>query len=246
VTTGSLELPPVAVLAGGLGTRLGAAAQGMPKALVPVAGQPFVFHQLRSLAQHGVTRVVLCVGYKGELVEEAVGTSCYSMRVEYSRDGPEPEGTLSALERALPLLGPEFLFLYGDTYLRIDYRAVARRWRSSGKPALLTVLRNQGRWGPSNADYVDGAVLRYDKRNPTPDMSWIDYGLGGLTLEAMKLAGPATTDLADLLSLLAGRGQLFGVRADRRFYEIGTPQSLRETDRFLRRHRLRSPAEVPS
>jgi N-acetyl-alpha-D-muramate 1-phosphate uridylyltransferase len=227
-------LPPVCVLAGGLGSRLGARVKDTPKPLLEVAGEPFLVHQLRLLAGHGAREVVLCVGYLGELIEARIGAERFGIRVRYSFDAPELDGTLGALRRALPLLGERFLVLYGDTYLRIDYAGAARAWRESGLPAMMSVLRNEGRWDTSNVRYEDGRVLAYDKRAPAPDMRWIDYGLGGLTLEALSVADNDERDLAGLYRRLAAMGRLFGFEASERFYEIGTPCALHETDVFLR------------
>jgi NDP-sugar pyrophosphorylase family protein len=155
------------------------------------------------------------------------------MRIDYSYDGPDLMGTLGAVRRALPLLGSRFLVMYGDTYLRLDYRAAVASWRKSRRAALMTVLKNEGRWDTSNAIFRDGLVVRYDKWRPTPQMSWIDYGLGGLTERAMEWADPRASDLAVLYHDLAERRQLRGYEATERFFEIGTPASLRETDRFL-------------
>lgn len=227
-------LPTVCILAGGLGTRLGDRAGGLPKPLVEVAGQPFLLHQLRLLADHGARHVVLCVGYRGSLIEEVIGHGRFGVRIDYSYDGPDLDGTLGAVRRALPLLGERFLFLYGDTYLDIDYRAAERSWRSSGRPALMTVLHNEGRWDASNAAYRDGVVERYDKRNPTSDMEWIDYGLGGLASSVLDLVGADERDLSALQAVLAERGLLSGFEATERFYEIGSPDALEETEGFLR------------
>jgi NDP-sugar pyrophosphorylase family protein len=228
-------LPPVCILAGGLGTRLGERVRDTPKPLLEVAGQPFLIHQLRLLASHGVREVVLCVGYRGETIVERIGEECCGVRISYSHDGPELDGTLGAIRRALPLLGQRFLVLYGDTYLRIDYAAVASAWHQSGLPALMTVLRNNGRWGASNATYADGRVLAYDKRSPTPEMQWIDYGLGGLERGMLDRVARETHDLADLFHSLAEKGLLQGFEARARFFEIGTPAALAETDAFLRK-----------
>ena len=97
----------------------------------------------------------------------------------------------------------------------------------------MTVLRNKGRWDTSNVVFDDGTVERYDKRNPSPEMEWIDYGLGGLEAGVVDAAGAGERDLAVLYSALAERGQLFGYEATERFYEIGTPAALAETDAFL-------------
>jgi NDP-sugar pyrophosphorylase family protein len=228
------ELPPVCILAGGLGTRLGGRVRDTPKPLLEVAGEPFLLHQLRLLRRYGAREVVLCVGYRGEQIQARVGSERFGIRVRYSFDAPGLDGTLGAIQRASGLLGERFLVLYGDTYLRIDYAEVARVWRESGLAAVMSVLRNENRWEPSNARFAGGRVLAYDKGAPTPDMKWIDYGLGGLTADALALANEDETDLAHLYRRLAELDQLCGFEASERFYEIGTPSGLSETDSFLR------------
>lgn len=228
-------LPPICILAGGLGTRLAEHVRDTPKPLLEVAGQPFILHQLRLLADHGARRIVLCVGYLGEQIVARVGEEQFGLEIEYSHDGPEQLGTLGAIRRAAPLLGPRFLVLYGDTYLRIDYRAAAAAWQSSGLPAMMTVLRNARRWDTSNVLFDGERVVEYDKHHPRAEMQWIDYGLGALTAAALDAVGPDVSDLADLYHVLATRGELFGFVATNRFYEIGTPAALAETDAFLAR-----------
>ena len=229
-------LPPVCILAGGVGSRLGERVRFTPKPLLEVAGEPFLNHQLRLLASHGASEVVLCVGYLGEQIEQDIGSESFGVSIAYSYDGPELLGTLGAIRRAAPLLGERFLVLYGDTYLRIDYAAAAAGWECSGLPAMMTVLRNDGRWDASNAVFESGRVTVHDKRAPTSAMRWIDYGLGGLTARALASVEPTVSDLSDLYGQLARDGQLFGFEASQRFYDIGTPEALAETGEFLRGH----------
>ncbi len=226
-------LPPVCILAGGLGTRLGGRVRDTPKPLLEVAGEPFLHHQLRLLAAHGAREVVLCVGYLGELIERRVGAERFGLRLAYSYDAPGLDGTLGAIRRARALLGERFLVLYGDTFLRLDYAGAARAWRDSGLPGLMCVLRNDGLWDTSNVRYADARVLAYDKHAPRPDMRWIDYGLGGLTQAALDCAAPGVRELSELYALLTRDGQLCGFEAHERFYEIGTPEGLAETEAFL-------------
>jgi NDP-sugar pyrophosphorylase family protein len=227
-------LPPICILAGGLGTRLGARVRDTPKPLLEVAGEPFLLHQLRLLAAYGARRAVISVGYLGEQIESRIGSTQFGIALHYSYDGPAPLGTLGAIRQALPELGDRFLVLYGDTYLRLDYGEAARAWSASRLPAMMTVLRNQGRWDTSNASFDGHRVSRYDKRAPDPAMDWVDYGLGGLTSDALAHAAADSSDLSDLYHDLSVSGLLFGYRAEHRFYEIGTPQALTETDAFLR------------
>ena len=227
------ERLPVAILAGGRATRLGGIAAERPKALVEVAGEPFAHHQLRLLARSGVREAVYLIGHLGEQIAEALGDEAFGIRLRFVADPPGLAGTAGAIREALPVLGERFLVLYGDTYLRIDYEAVERAFLDSGRLGLMTVLRNQGRWDTSNA-LVDGdRVVRHDKRNPAPEMKWIDYGLGALSAEA--LLEHEASDLSDVYGALAERGELTAYEATERFYEIGTPEALAEADEFFRR-----------
>src|SRR5438034_10495377 len=122
--TGLLQDLPVAVLAGGLATRLGVLSAARPKSLVPVAGRPFVDHQLELLHRRGLRRVVFCLGHLGDQVVAHVGDgSRYGLDVDYSFDGPRPLGTAGALRQAARLLGDVFWVLYGDSYLDFAYAA---------------------------------------------------------------------------------------------------------------------------
>ena len=226
---------PVAILAGGLATRLGDVVRATPKSLVDVAGKPFIAHQLDLLRGHDLTDIVLCTGHLGSLLEEVVGDgSRYGVRVRYSPDGPNPLGTGGALRHALPLLGEAFLALYGDSYLECDYGAVERAFRTSGGPALLTVIRNDDRWDRSNILYVDGRIVRYSKAHRTPDMLHIDYGLSAMRAEAL-LAYPDSEalDLARVYEDLAAGNALAAYEVSTRFYEIGTPSGLADTRKHL-------------
>ncbi|HWI21782.1 MAG TPA: sugar phosphate nucleotidyltransferase [Baekduia sp.] len=227
-----MTLAPVCILAGGYGTRLGAAVQDTPKPLLPVAGEPFLLHQLRTLARFGAKRAVLCVGYLGERIEQEIGHERFGIDVAYAYDPPQLSGTAGAIRGALALLDDRFLVLYGDTYLRIDYAAVDAAHARSGKLALMTVLRNDDRWDKSNVLFRDETIVRYDKASPGPEMHWIDYGLGVMTVAALESA-PAYADLAGVYRDLAERGELAGYEATERFYEIGTPAALAETSAFL-------------
>lgn len=230
------EPAPVAILAGGRGTRLGSVSAAVPKAMVEVAGRPFLEHQLDALRAHGVRRVVLLVGHLGEVIEAGIGDGRrLGLEVAYSWDGPDLDGTAGALRRALPLLGDRFLVLYGDAFLRVDYADVDRAHRASSAPALMTVLRNRDRWGTSNATVRAGRVAAYDKRRPPEGAEWIDYGLSAFRADA--LAGRDEPDLADAVHALSAAGLVAAYPVRRRFYEIGTPSGLAQAEAFLRRAR---------
>lgn len=227
---------PVAILAGGLATRLHPVTETVPKALLEVAGKPFIVRQLDYLRGQGVTRIVLCVGFLGEQIQATIGDgSAYGLSVSYSQDWPKLMGTGGALRQALPFLGPQFLVLYGDSYLPIDFGSVERAFLNSGKPALMTVQRNADMWDKSNVLFLDNVIVEYNKRAPTPDMRYIDYGLGAIS--ARVFANQSATepfDLADVYHRLSRSGELAGYEVHERFYEIGSPKGLSEAANYFR------------
>ena len=227
---------PVAILAGGLATRLRPITAKTPKILVPVAGKPFLAHQLELLRARGVSRVVLCVGHLGESVEREFGDGRdYGVRLEYSFDGPVLLGTGGALYRALPRLGERFFVLYGDSYLPIDLWPVAQHFAHSHKLGLMTVYRNEGRYDTSNVVFANGQIQVYDKAKSRPEMRHIDYGLNLFRAAAFDgFAAGEKFDLADLMQRLVAQQQLAGYEVTQRFYEIGSPAGLAELEAFLR------------
>jgi N-acetyl-alpha-D-muramate 1-phosphate uridylyltransferase len=226
---------PVAILAGGLATRMRPVAERIPKALFEVAGKPFIEHQLALLRREGIARVVLCVGFLGEMVEAHIGDGArFGLKVAYSFDGERLLGTGGALRRALPMLGENFFVLYGDSYLDIAYAPVQAAYRASGLPALMTVFRNEGRWDTSNVVFDGKHVMLHDKRHRTEDMKFIDYGLGVVSGDIIRAWKDEAFDLSDLYGSLAREGRLAGFEATTRFYEIGTPSGLAEADAHLR------------
>lgn len=226
---------PVALLAGGLATRLRPVTETIPKALVSVAGKPFLAHQLELLRETGIRQVILCLGHLGEQVEAYVTAHPIpDLHVTFSYDGAKLVGTGGALRRAAPQLGEVFWVLYGDSYLQFDYRAVFDCFAASGAEGLMTVLRNGNRWDKSNVVFQHKTLKCYDKQHPLPEMDYIDFGAALLRREALERI-PAETffDLADLYHDLVERGEMVGYEVTERFYEIGTPQGLQETETFL-------------
>ena len=226
---------PVAILAGGLATRLRPVTEKIPKSLVPVAGKPFLAHQLELLHARGIRRAVLCIGYLGEMIQREFGDGkAYGVRLDYSFDGPKLLGTGGAIKRALPLLGDEFFVLYGDSYLPVEYRPIAEFFRHSGKLGLMTVYRNEGRYDTSNVVFHDGEIAVYDKKNRPPEMRHIDYGLSLFKASVFEsYSASQAFDLAGVMGKLVREKQLAGYEIRERFYEMGSPAGLAELESLL-------------
>ena len=229
------RMPPIAVLAGGLATRMRPLTEQLPKALLAVAGEPFIAHQLRLFAREGISDVKLLVGYCWEQIELFVGDgSRFGVKVDYIVDGPTPLGTGGAVSHALDRLGAEFLVTYGDSWLDAPYKPVIEAFHLSGRPALMCVFRNGNRWDASNVQYENGVIRRYSKKFHLPEMQHIDWGLGVLRASAVAARrSDQPWDLAELYEELSTCGLLAGYEVSRRFYEIGSFEGLAETSRLL-------------
>jgi len=226
---------PVVILAGGLATRLRPMTVAIPKSLIEVAGKPFIYHQLEYLHKQGISTVILCVGFLGEMIQEVVGNgSRWDMHISYSLDGPVPLGTGGALRQALPLLGEHFFILYGDSYLPINFSDVKKTYTISRKKGLMTVLRNQNQWDKSNVEFDAGKIIEYNKAVISPQMNYIDYGLGLIQSAALQ-AYPAkhSFDLSKVYNDLSLAGELAGYEVFERFYEIGSHQGIADTQTYL-------------
>lgn len=229
---------PVTILAGGLATRLRPVTETMPKSLIEVAGEPFLAHQLRLLRSAGITRAVICAGYLAEQIQDFAGDgSRFGVQLSYSLDGPTLLGTAGAIRKALPLIqGDHFLTVYGDSYLPCDYAAVAGTFLESGKSGLMTVFHNRGQWDTSNVEFRDGRILRYDKKNRTPEMHHIDYGLGAFHRSVFQaLPEDTPRDLAAVFQDLLAKGDLAAFEVPQRFFEVGSFAGIQELTEFLSR-----------
>lgn len=177
----STEDMQVVVLMGGLGTRLKEYTKECPKPLVDVEGRPFFDYSLKLLMHHGFKKFLFLIGYRAEMIEEYYGDgSRLGISITYCYDGKELLGTGGAVKRAYDHLEDDFLLMYGDSFMDIDYEETLYRYfegRSRGMRALMTVLRNGNRFDKSNV-IMDGTEIKlYNKKDTSPEMDYIDYGV---------------------------------------------------------------------
>jgi MurNAc alpha-1-phosphate uridylyltransferase len=170
------------------------------------------------------------------MIEELFGNGeQFGIQIIYSYDGDKLLGTGGAIKKLLPMLPEDFFVLYGDSYLPIDYQAVATHFRASGKPALMTVFRNDDAWDRSNVWFEEGNIRRYSKTERLPQMRYIDYGLTACNQPIFEnYPADEPFDLAIVLEKLSQRGELAGYEVHQRFYEVGSHEGLEDLDRLLR------------
>jgi NDP-sugar pyrophosphorylase family protein len=221
------------ILAGGLGTRMRPLTETCPKTLLPAGGRPFAWHQLHWLAAQGIDEVVYSIGHHGEMIWRYWSDQPPPIpSIRYVDEGEQLRGTAGALRLAREegVLDESFFVIYGDSFLPVEFDPIWRSFQASGQPALMTVLRNEGRWDRSNAMYQDGRVALYNKTS-LPGMQYIDYGLSCFRRDLFDATTPA--DLAVLFHQLSITGRLAGFEVHQRFYEIGSPAGLQDFEQYL-------------
>ncbi len=225
----------LALLAGGLATRLYPVTKTTPKSLIDINGKPFIMHQLQLLKKSGIQRIVVCAGFLGNLIQDVVGDGKkIGIDVEYSFDGDQLLGTGGALRKALPLLGDTFFVMYGDSYLPISFADVSNFFENQTKGALMTVIKNDNQWDKSNVIFEEGAIVYYDKVNTQPAMHHIDYGLEIFTAKALgRVNEGVRIDLADIFKDLIKHGDMVGYEVHERFYEIGSFSGIEDIKKYL-------------
>ena len=227
-----------AILAGGLGTRLRPLTEKVPKAMVPVDGRPFLEYEIQLLKSNSVNDIVLCVGYLGDQIEGHFGDSKrFGVKIRYSHDGKELLGPIGGLKAAEPLLDDQFFVTYGDSYLRTDYAGMMASLRLGKKLGVMAVFRNEGRFGKSDIIAKDGLVTAYDKKETRPGMVWVNFGVTALRREALSRVEPGRfCDEVSFYGGLVAERQLVAYETFDRFYEIGSPEGLREFSHFIIKH----------
>lgn len=224
----------VVVMMGGLGTRLKEYTADCPKPLVDVNGRAFFDYEFSLLLQAGFRKFLFCVGYRADMIMDHYGDgSEYGVRIDYSVDdiGPESKllGTGGAIRKALDILDRDFMVTYADSFMDIDYGEVIYRYacaKASGCRSLMTLFHNFGKYDTSNVIYENGRLVLYDKKNLSDRMQYIDYGISMFERSLFEEYPEGVRfDLAEIQTGLSARGELEGLIVNKRFYEIGSPDS---------------------
>jgi MurNAc alpha-1-phosphate uridylyltransferase len=227
---------PIAILAGGFATRIKPLSNSIPKSLVEIYEKPFLEWQLQLLEKNNFKRVVICASHRSDMIEDFIANRPKTnLEILFSLDGDKQLGTGGALIKARKLLGKSFLVIYGDSYLPVDFNEVAEYFLESNKPALMTVVRNNFNSEPNNVIFKNGYIQKYDKRNPTEDMQYIDFGLNAFNSDVFNnYPSNEYIELSSIQTTLATRKELIGFQVSQRFYEVGSFDGIKIFQNYLK------------
>jgi NDP-sugar pyrophosphorylase family protein len=229
---------PLAILAGGLATRLRPLTDNVPKSMLEINGKPFIYWQLKVLAKSGVTKVVLCTSHKSDLIENYVKTGEeFGVDVTYSHDGEVQLGTGGAVKKALPKLGNKFMVLYGDSFLPMDYFAAEKAYLQGGFENMMTIYNNKLELDQSNIHFLKGKIVEYEKNTKKKNFKYIDYGLNFFSQSAFSGFERNTFfDISEVIRKLVEKQNLGGYEVYNRFYEVGSLRGINHLIEFLRKN----------
>ncbi len=224
----------VAILAGGLATRLGDLTRNQPKSMVKIWGEPLLEYQLELLKRGGIKDIVLCVSHMGEQIERHFGNGReYGVNIKYSVED-KLLGTAGALKKAETLLNDIFFTIYGDSYVFVDFPAAMRYFKSQKKLALMTVYKNYDRYDRSNTAVEGNLVKKFSKKEKTKDIIYIEYGANIFRKGVMKMIPENQFhSLEELFPHLIEMDELLAFDVKERFYEIGSSQGLKEFKEYI-------------
>lgn len=224
----------IAILSGGLGTRLGELTRNTPKSLIQIAGKPFLEYQLDFLKKAGIENILLCTGHMGKQIENIFGNgNRYGVNIKYSHE-EKPLGTAGALKNGEDKLKDPFITLYGDSYVFLDFSEMTSYFQSQDKLALMTVFRNSDRYDRSNTAIQGHLVKEYSKKNRTGDMEYIDYGVNIFRKSVLEMIPENQfCSLEELFPKLIEEEQLLAYEVHQRFYETGSPEGLEDFKQYI-------------
>ena len=202
--------------------------------MINIYGKPFLECQLELLKREGIEDIVLCVGHLGEQIEDYFGDgNRYGVNITYSFED-RPLGTAGALKKAEPLLDNAFFTLFGDSYLLLNFREVMSFFESHNKLALMTVYKNCDRYDKSNTAIEGNLVKRYSKQQRSDDMVYVEYGANIFTKKVLEMIPENQFYPFEKLSpRLIKLGELLAFEVNQRFYEIGSPEGLKECREYM-------------
>jgi len=220
----------VAILAGGLGTRLRPLTLHVPKSMASVEDVPFLQHQLELLKRHDLSKIIMCVGYLGDKIKEYFGDGRnLGMNIQYSFE-KKPLGTGGALKNAEDLLEDEFMVLNGDTFLDMDYQGLIQSFYRMKKCGMVVCFKNQPKMMKNNIEIDDKKkIIKYSKA-VEEKANTVDAGVQIFKKEVLELILPhkKISLEEETYPVLIQKNQLVGYITPQKFYDIGTLKQLKE------------------
>jgi NDP-sugar pyrophosphorylase family protein len=228
---------PVVILAGGLATRLGKLTEKIPKSLLRINNEPFLYWQLKLLEEYEFTEVYLLISHFENQILDFIGDgSKFNLKINHISDGEIPLGTGGAILKNLSKLPEKFFLLYGDSYLDIDYSKMEKYYMQGDFDFLMGICSNKGQYNFNpNVVFSSGKVQKYSKNENNSSMEYEDFGVSLISKSVfLNFKGEEYKDLGSITSVLADQGTISGYLFQEKYYEVGSEIGISLTTKYLR------------
>ena len=226
---------PIVILAGGLAKRIRPLTDKIPKAMININSKPFIYWLLRYYINQGINTYHILLGYKGEMIEKyLLSIKNLNVSIDYHYDGKELKGTGGALLKSCSSLPDKFLLLYGDTLLTINISEFIKFSLDHDLNNVMTIFENKDKWDNSNVTLLGKNMIDYSK-NSENNRDYIDYGIS--IIDKQMFTDFCRQDIFDMSSYFAYLSEekaLYGYKVSKRFYEIGSFQGLKDTEKYVK------------
>ena len=228
-------------MAGGLATRIRPLTNKIPKSMISIEGKPFLQYQIELLSCYGIKDIILCVGYMGEKIENCFENgNKYNTRIIYSYEKEKLLGTGGALKMTEPYLDEKFYLIWGDSYVRLNYKKMFDFHLKNSKnfDVTMAIFYNIRNFDKSNIVYKNGSIKKYDK-NSTDNMKYIDSGVMVLNKKLLsRIPNREVFQIENLFTKLAKEEKIKPFLIKKRYYEIGSLEGLNQFSKFVKRNQL--------
>lgn len=229
------------IMAGGLATRLRPLTNDIPKSLISIKGKPFLQYQIELLTRYGIKDIVLCVGYMGKKIENHFGNgNRFGVKIKYSYEKEKLLGTGGALKLAESFLAERFFLIWGDSYVRLNYKEMynSHLKNSNDFDVTIAIFYNIRNYDKSNIVYERGRIKKYEK-NSNDEMKYIDAGIMVINKKILaRIPAGRISQIEDLLHELAKQENLKPFLIKKRYYEIGSLNGLNQFTKFVKRNQI--------
>lgn len=223
------------ILAGGLGTRLRSTISDLPKVMASVNGRPFLTYLLDQIICTGFRQVILCTGYKGDVISDTIGNVYDGLTVRYSLED-KPLGTGGALRLALPLVSTDYVMaMNGDSYVETNLAAflswhAGKRCKAS---ILLVRVADTSRFGSVRIN-EDNLITSFEEKKDSNGSGLINSGIYLIKKNLLESIPPQSffSLEREFFPGLVGK-YLYSSPCEARFIDIGTPESYNEVQNFF-------------
>lgn len=234
----SIGIDQAVIFAGGRGDRLRPITDNLPKPLVPVNGIPFLDYLFQAIAEAGIGKILMLLGYKNEKIVQCYGDSLSNgIKIEYSI-GTAEDQTGRRLLNAYPLLDKHFLLMYGDNYWPIAIGEMKKVYDKANAKVLTTVFNNNhgtGEYGVENNIEVgeDFIVCNYDKSRKSKGLNGVDIGFFIVQKDILDPTMDGNVSFEeDIFKNFVQKRQVVGYRTDTQYYYITDVKSLQVFEAF--------------